>query len=89
MEAVLDAELRYNKYDYKNKETDNSWNGHSSKALCTSFWDVEVSVPRDCKGEFEPQVLKKKQTSISRDIEEKILSMHAKGMTAADIEAHI
>ena len=51
--------------------------------------DVEVSVPRDRKGEFEPQVLKKNQTSISQDIEEKILSMYAKGMTTGDIEAHI
>ena len=40
---------------------------------CTSFGDVEVSVPRDRKGEFELQVLKKNQTSISQDIEEKIL----------------
>ena len=48
-----------------------------------------MSVPRDRKGEFEPQVLKKNQTSISQDIEEKILSMYAKGMTTGDIEAHI
>ena len=48
-----------------------------------------VSVPRDRKGEFEPQVLKKNQTSISQDIEEKILSMYAKGMTTGDIETHI
>ena len=46
-------------------------------------------IPRDRKGEFEPQILKKNQTSISQDIEEKILSMYAKGMTAGDIEAHI
>ncbi len=50
---------------------------------------MEVSVPRDRKGEFEPQVLKKNQTSISQDIEEKILSMYAKGMTTSDIETHI
>ena len=48
-----------------------------------------MSVPRDRKGEFEPQLLKKHQTSISQDIEEKILSMYAKGMTTSDIEAHI
>ena len=67
----------------------NSRNGHSSKTLRTSFGDVEVAVPRDRKGEFEPQLLKKNQTSISQDIEEKILSMYAKGMTTGDIEAHI
>ena len=89
LEAELDEDLGYSKYDYKNKATDNSRNGHSSKNLRTSFGDVEVSVPRDRKGEFEPQLLKKNQTSISQDIEEKILSMYAKGMTTGDIEAHI
>ena len=68
LEAELDEDLGYSKYDYKNKTTDNSRNGHSSKNLRTSFGDVEVSVPRDRKGEFEPQLLKKNQTSISQDI---------------------
>lgn len=89
LDAELDEELGYSKYDYRNKETDNSRNGHSSKTLKTSFGEVEVSVPRDRKGEFEPQLLKKHQTSISQDIEEKILSMYDKGMTTSDIETHI
>ena len=89
LDAELDDELGYTKYDYKNKSTDNSRNGHSSKTLRTSFGDVEVSVPRDRKGEFNPLLLKKNQTSISQDIEEKILSMYAKGMTTSDIEEHI
>jgi len=89
LDAELDTELGYSRYDYKNKDTDNSRNGHSSKTLRTSFGDVEVSVPRDRKGEFDPQILKKNQTSISQDVEEKILSMYAKGMTTSDIEAHI
>jgi len=57
--------------------------------LKTSMGSVEIDVPRDRNGEFEPQILKKNQTSISQDIEEKILSMYAKGMTTADIETHI
>lgn len=89
LDAELDDELGYSRYDYKNKGTDNSRNGHSSKTLRTSFGDVDVSVPRDRKGEFDPQILKKNQTSVSQDIEEKILSMYAKGMTTADIETHI
>lgn len=89
LEAELDDELGYSKYDYKNKDTDNSRNGHSNKTLRTSYGDVGVSVPRDRKGEFEPQLLKKNQTSVSQDIEEKIISMYAKGMTTGDIEAHI
>lgn len=89
LDAELDDELGYSKYDYKNKDTDNSRNGRSSKKLRTSFGDVEVAVPRDRKGEFEPQLLKKNQTSVSQDIEEKILSMYAKGMTTSDMESHI
>ena len=89
LETELDDALGYSRYDYRNKNTENSRNGHSSKTLRTSFGDVEAAVPRDRKGEFEPQLLKKNQTSISQDIEEKILSMYAKGMTTGDIEAHI
>ncbi len=58
LEAELDDELGYSKYDYKDKNTSNSRNGHSSKTLRTSFGDVEVSVLRDRKGKFEPQVLR-------------------------------
>ena len=89
LDAELDEELGYSRYDYKNKDTDNSRNGHSSKTLKTSFGEVDIDVPRDRKGEFEPVILKKNQTSISQDVEEKILSMYAKGMTTSDIETHI
>ena len=89
LDAELEDELGYSRYDYKNKDTHNSRNGHSSKTLRTSFGDVEISVPRDRRSEFEPQLLKKNQTSVSQDIEEKILSMYAKGMTTGDIETHI
>ena len=89
LDAELEDELGYSRYDYKNKDTDNSRNGHSSKTLRTSFGDVEIAVPRDRKGKFEPQLVKKNQTSVSQDIEEKILSMYAKGMTTSDIETHI
>lgn len=70
LEAELDDQLGYSRYDYKNKDTDNSRNGHSSKTLRTSFGDVEVAVPRDRKSEFDPKVLRKNQTSISQDIED-------------------
>ncbi len=86
LEAEVSEALGYIKYDYKQKETENSRNGHSSKKLRTSYGEVDVSIPRDRKGEFEPQLLKKNQTSISPDIEEKILSMYAKGMSTWDAE---
>ena len=89
LEAELDDELGYSKYDYKNKEGRNSRNGHSKKTLKTSFGNIEIETPRDRNGEFDPQLLKKNQTSITQDVEEKILSMYAKGMTTGDIETHI
>jgi len=89
LEGELEDELGYSKYDYRNKETDNSRNGYSEKTLKTSLGDLDISVPRDRKGEFDPQIVKKNQTSLSGDIEEKILSMYAKGMTTSDIEGHI
>ena len=89
LEAELDDELGYSKYDYRNKDTDNSRNGYSTKTMKTSFGEVDIAVPRDRKGEFEPQLVRKQQTSLSGDIEEKIVSMYAKGMTTRDIDAHI
>ena len=58
LDQELDEELGYSKYDYRNKETDNSRNGHSQKTLHTSYGDMEIDIPRDRKGDFEPQVVK-------------------------------
>ena len=89
LEGELDDELGYTKYDYRNKTSENSRNGYSKKTLKTSFGETEIKVPRDRDGEFEPQLVKKNQTTLTGDIEEKILSMYAKGMTTSDIETHI
>ena len=89
LEAELDDELGYSKYDYRNKDTQNSRNGYSRKSVRTSAGPVEIAVPRDRNGEFEPQIIKKNETSLTDDIEEKILSMYAKVMTTNDISAHI
>ena len=89
LEAELDEELGYSKYDYKNKAGTNSRNGHSKKTMKTRFGEMELAIPRDREGEFEPQLVKKQQTTLTGDIEEKILSMYAKGMTTNDISAHI
>ena len=58
LEAELDDELGYGRYDYRNKNTDNSLNGHSSKTLRTSYGDVEVAVPRDRKPSLTSQIQK-------------------------------
>ncbi len=89
LEAEMDDSLGYSRYDYRNKNTDNSRNGHSRKNLKSSYGTIELDIPRDRKGEFDPQLIKKNQTTLSQDIEEKILSMYAKGMTTRDIDSHI
>ena len=55
----------------------------------TSYGDMDVAIPRDRNGEYEPQLIKKYQNTVSQDMEEKILSMYAKGMTTGDIESHM
>ncbi|WP_181995776.1 IS256 family transposase [Clostridium sp. AM58-1XD] len=89
LDEEMNEELGYSRYDYRNKETDNRRNGHSQKTMHTSYGDMELDIPRDRKGEFEPQVIKKYQHTVTQDMEEKIISMYAKGMSTADIESHM
>ena len=88
LEAEMDETLGYSKYDYQNKQPDDSRNGYSKKTVTSSMGPIDLDIPRDRKGEFEPQVVKKNQTDIS-DIEDQVLSMYAKGMTTRDISSHL
>ena len=88
LDGELEEELGYSKYDYRNKDTGNSRNGYSKKTMHTSYGDMDLHIPRDRNGEYEPQVIKKYQNTITQDMEEKIISMYAKGMTTSDIESH-
>ena len=88
LEAEMDDHLGYTKYDYKNKQTDDSRNGYSPKTVVSSVGEIPLDVPRDRKGDFDPQTVKKNQTDIS-NIEDQVLSMYAKGMTTRDISAHL
>lgn len=88
LEGELDNELGYSKYDFRNKDTDNSRNGYSSKRVKSSVGEIELDIPRDRSGEFETQLVKKHQRDIS-SIEDKILSMYNFGMSNRDIRAHM
>ena len=88
LEAEMDDQLGYSKYDYQHKETDDSRNGYSKKTVTSSMGPITLDIPRDRKGEFEPQIVKKNQTDIS-SIEDQVLSMYAKGMTTRDISQHL
>lgn len=89
LEGELEGKLGYGKYDVANKETDNSRNGYGDKSLRTSYGDVDVKIPRDRNGEFEPKLIGKHKKMLDEEIERKIISMYAKGMTTNDMEAHI
>ena len=84
----MDEKLDYSKYDYKNKETDDSRNRYSKKTVVSSFGEIDPDIPRDRMGKFEPQAVKKNQTDIS-NFEDQVLSMYAKGMTIRDISTHL
>ncbi|MGF9714959.1 IS256 family transposase [Paenibacillus naphthalenovorans] len=88
LEAELETELGYAKHDIKNKETRNSRNGHSKKTVTSEYGEVEIEVPRDRFGEFEPMVVKKYQTQVT-GIEDQIISMYSKGMSTRDIQDHL
>ncbi len=88
LEAEMDQKLGYSKYDYQHKDTDDSRNGYSKKTVVSSLGEIDLDIPRDRKGEFEPQIVRKNQTDIS-NIEDQVLSMYAKGMTTRDISSHL
>lgn len=85
LDAELDSELGYSKYDYKNKQTTNSRNGHSVKTVQGSMGEMELQIPRDREGEFEPQLVKKHQTDIS-SIEDKVIFLYSQGVSTRDIQ---
>ena len=58
------------------------------KTLKSNYGNVELEIPRDRNGEFEPIIVKKHQRSVS-SFDDKIISMYAKGMTVRDIQAHV
>ena len=88
LEAEMSEHLGYEKHEVKGRGSGNSRNGHSTKRLKTSFGQDELKVPRDRGGSFEPVAVKKYE-SVESDVEEKIISMYAKGMTTRDIHAHM
>ncbi|GAB6189759.1 hypothetical protein JCM30566_15010 [Marinitoga arctica] len=65
LKAEMDYELGYEKYLRKNDDNDNYRNGYSKKTVITKNGEMELTVPRDRNGEFEPQIVKKRQRHIS------------------------
>ncbi len=82
MEAEMDEHLGYRKSE--RSDSDDYRNGYKSKRINSSYGSMDIQVPQDRRSSFEPQVVKKRQKDIS-DIDQKIISMYAKGMTTRQI----
>ena len=89
MEQMLEAELSdhlgYERYEAKGRNSGNNRNGHYEKKLNTSSGDVEIQVPRDRNGSFEPQIVPKYGQK-TNELEEKILGLYARGVSTRDIQ---
>lgn len=85
-EAALQAELEQH---LANEQQPNRKNGSSTKTVKSSVGNFELDTPRDRSGSFEPQLVKKNQTSLTDEIDQKILSMFSMGMSYRDINKHI
>jgi putative transposase len=89
VEAALEAEIESHIANEVLEGKKNRRNGYNRKTIKSTDGEFELATPRDREGTFEPQIVKKHQTTISDEIEEKILSMYALGMSYRDIKSHI
>lgn len=87
LEAELDDELGYDRYDNTTPKS-NYRNGTSKKTVRTDLGEVELNIPRDREGDFEPQIVPKNTRDLSA-IEDKVISIYGKGMSQRDISEHI
>jgi putative transposase len=92
LESALEGEITdhvgYGKHDPAGKGSGNSRNGTRSKTVLTDVGPVEVRVPRDVAGTFEPQIVRKRQRRLS-GVDDLVLSLSAKGLTHGEIAAHL
>lgn len=88
LQGEMNSHLGYENNDKNEKQTDNRRNGYISKNVKTSMGEMNIDVPRDRDGSFEPQIIPKRTKDVS-DIDKKVLSMYAKGMSQRDISTTI
>ena len=89
LEEEMNTTLGYSKYDWKNKQTDNSRNGHTKKTVRSKLGEFELKIPRDTNGDFEPIIVKRHERTISTSLEDTIIALFAQGTTTRDISAHM
>jgi transposase-like protein len=76
------------KHDVAGKSGGNSRNGKRSKTVLTDVGPVEITVPRDRDGSFEPKIVKKRQKRLT-GVDEMVISLAAKGLTTGEVQAHL
>jgi transposase-like protein len=87
LEAEMEQHLGYAKHDAKGKNTGNSRNGKTPKSVRSIHGDIDLEIPRDRNGSFEPQLIKKGEKQLG-GFDERIVSLYARGMSTRDIQAH-
>ncbi|MDV4699906.1 IS256 family transposase [Enterococcus faecium] len=88
LQGELNNHLGYDAHSKEPKKHDNRRNGYGNKTLKTSFGKVNIDVPRDREASFEPELIPNRKRDVS-DIEGKVLSMYARGMSQCDIAATV
>lgn len=88
LEGELNAHLGYEPYDTNAKSTSNSRNGKARKQLQTESGTVEIEVPRDRDGSFEPQLIQKRQRRVN-GLNEKMIALYSRGLSTRDIQAEL
>jgi transposase-like protein len=88
LEAELDEELGYGRYEKTGAPKTNYRNGHKAKMLKSTMGEVEIETPQDRKSEFEPKIVPKYKRDIS-EIEQKIINMYGRGLTTREISEQI
>jgi putative transposase len=88
LEAEMSAHLGYEPNEVEGRGTGNSRNGHSSKTVQTETGPVDIRVPRDRRGSFEPKVVPKHRRRLE-GFDDKVLALYARGMSTRDIQGHL
>jgi putative transposase len=87
LEEEMSDHLGYDKYDPAGRNGGNSRNGSRAKTVVTEIGPVEIEVPRDRDGSFDPQLVRKRQRRLD-GIDEIVLSLTARGLTTGEVAAH-
>ena len=88
LEVEMEEHLGYRKHAVEGRGTGNSRNGATAKTIRGDFGAVDIETPRDRNGDFDPQIVAKRQTSIG-NFTETVISLYARGMTTREIEDHV